>query len=367
MRRERAAILIQAAWRGYAARSEFLKTRNQVIVLQSLARGFLVRRNYRAERERRAAITIQRIWRGTRERRRFLAIRAKVILAQCCIRRHAAKNQLKVLREEARSISHFKEVSYKLENKVIELTQNLAKRTQENKSLLSQLSILETQLSSWQERHSTLEERAAGLEKEAVKANDAVARTIVLERELESLQVRYEDTQSNLDKMEREATALKDALVRRSAELEAALSEKDSAERIRGSLNQEIQSLKDEVERLSQNGLPGSPISNGQKAPANGKLNGLLAVYSGKRANRTPRRRSYVDAGDTSAGEDLRIGSMAFNPRPASMAFSPAMLQKNWMASPTNGDIPAPPHGDLDAEVHGCIPYMLTTVDTATA
>jgi len=350
-RKERAATIIQASWRGFSTRSKYLATRNQIIRLQSAARGFLVRRNYRSVREGRAALTIQKTWRGSLDRRRFLSIRAKVILAQCCIRRHSARNQLKALREEARSISHIKEVSYKLENKVIELTQNLTKRTQENKALLSQLALLESQLSSWQERHSTLESRAADLEKDAIKANDAISRTITLETELKTLQSRYDDTQRNLDNMEKEASALKQTLLKRSAELEDALSARDSAKQVHGSLNQEIQSLKLEVERLSQYG-PTSPLVNGQKTPVNGKMNGLLRnISTGRRSNRTPRRRSFIDGAET-LGEDFAIGSVAYNPRPASMAFSPAALQKSWMNSPANGfDMPLPPSDNIDSEV----------------
>jgi len=354
-RKERAAILIQSSWRGFSTRSKYLATRNQIIRLQSAARGFLVRRSYRSVREERAAVTIQKTWRGSLDRRRFLSTRNKVILAQCCIRRHSARNQLKVLREEARSISHIKEVSYKLENKVIELTQNLTKRTQENKALLSQLAVLDSQLSSWQVRHSTLEARAAEYEKDAVKANDAIARTINLETDLKTLQSRYDDTQRNLDNMEKEAAALKQTLMKRSAELEDALTAQDSAKQTHGSLNQEIQSLKLEVERLSQNGPITSPLLNGQKTPVNGKMNGLLRnVSSGKRLNRTPRRRSFVDGAETLGG-DLAIGSVAYNPRPVSMAFSPAALQKNWMGSPANGfDMPLPPSDNIDSEVPLC-------------
>lgn len=365
-KKERAATRIQARWRGYSTRSKYLATRNQIIRVQSVARGFLVRRNYRSIRQERAAINIQRTWRGSLDRRRFLSTRAKVVLAQCCIRRHLARNELKQLREEARSISHIKEVSYKLENKVIELTQNLSKRTQENKSLLSQLSILESQLMSWQERHSTLEQRAAGFEKDAIKANDAIARTITLEQDLKALQNRYDDTQRNLDNLEKEAATLKQTLMKRSAELEDARNAQDSAEQIRGSLNQEIQSLKLEVERLSQNGSIVSPSTNGQKTPVNGKLNGILSVSTGKRSNRTPRRRSYVDGLDP-VGEDLRVGSVAYDPRPASMAFSPAALQKNWMSSPTNGsDMSTPAHGNIDSEVPHYL-FRILIIDYATS
>src|SRR4030095_4846682 len=113
---------------------------------------------------------------------------------------------------------------------------------------------LESQLTSWQERHSTLEQRAASLEMEAIKANDAVARTITLEMELKTLQSRYNDTQRNLDNKEKEAAIMKQTLTKRSAELEEALNKESSARQLHGSLNQEIQSLKLEVERLSQNG-----------------------------------------------------------------------------------------------------------------
>jgi myosin V len=351
-KKERAATLIQASWRGYSARSKYLAVRRQVILLQALVRGILVRRSYRSVREERAALTIQRTWRGSVERRKFLRIRSKVILAQCCVRRRLARNELRGLREEARSISHIKEVSYMLENKVIELTQNLAKRTQENKALISQISILESQVANWQEKHTNLSERATGLEKEAAKANDAISRTLALEQDLKTLETRYEETQRNLDAMESEGATLKQTLLERSAELKGALEARDSAENVRGSLNQEIQSLKLEVERLSQNGPPLSPLINGQKTPVNGKLNGLLSVSTGKRSNRTPRRRSYIDAGDSSVGDDMRVGSMAYNPRPASMAFSPAALQKNWMGSPGNGvDMAVPIYDNIDAEV----------------
>ncbi|KAG2741190.1 hypothetical protein P692DRAFT_20910423 [Suillus brevipes Sb2] len=50
-----------------------------------------------------------------------------------CVRRRLARKQLKALRAEARSVSKFKEISYRLENKVVELTQTLQTRTEEKK------------------------------------------------------------------------------------------------------------------------------------------------------------------------------------------------------------------------------------------
>src|SRR5205814_10570179 len=120
-----------------------------------------------------------------------------------------------------------------------------------------------------------------------------------------------------------------------------------SAKQLHGSLNREIQSLKLEVERLSQNGPSISPVVNGQKIPVNGKVNGLLSASTGKRSNRSSLRRSYVSGREIS--DDLRLGSLAYNPRPASMAFSSAALQKNWMGnSPNKGEMGMPPVDSIE-------------------
>ena len=60
----------------------------------------------------------------------------KIIFIQSCVRRRLARKELKALKAEARAVSKFKEISYKLENKVVELTQNLQARTAEKKELL---------------------------------------------------------------------------------------------------------------------------------------------------------------------------------------------------------------------------------------
>ena len=62
---------------------------------------------------------------------------------QSCIRRRLARKELKALKQEARSLSKFKEISYKLENKVVTLTQNLQRRTEEKKELQTRLEDLE--------------------------------------------------------------------------------------------------------------------------------------------------------------------------------------------------------------------------------
>jgi hypothetical protein len=91
----------------------------------------------------------------------------------------------------------------------------------------------------------------------------------------------------------------------------------------------------------------------------------MLSVSTGKRSNHTPQRRSYVDGVDL-VGDDFRVGSVAYNPRPASMAFTSAALQKNWMPNLTNGvDTFMPPFANIDSEVCPCIPLFIIDYSTS--
>jgi myosin-5 len=79
---------------------------------------------------------------------------------QSCLRRRLARKQLKSLKEEARSATKLKELSYRLENKVVELTQSLQKRTGEARELQARLSEVQSQLQSWMNKHEESEGRA---------------------------------------------------------------------------------------------------------------------------------------------------------------------------------------------------------------
>lgn len=71
---------------------------------------------------------------------------------------------MKGLKQEARSISKFKEISYRLENKVVELTQTLQTRTAERKELQGKVDELEQQLRSWVTKYEDSDSRAKQLQ-----------------------------------------------------------------------------------------------------------------------------------------------------------------------------------------------------------
>lgn len=61
------------------------------------------------------------------------------------------------MKADAKSVNHLKEVSYKLENKVIELTQNLASKVKENKEMTERIKELQVQVEESAKLQETLE------------------------------------------------------------------------------------------------------------------------------------------------------------------------------------------------------------------
>lgn len=122
------------------------------------------RQEYQRLRENNAAIQIQRLVRGVLARKWCQIQLQKVIFLQSCIRRHAARKQLLILKADAKSADHFKEVSYKLENKVVELTQTVTSLKTEKKELTVKVSNLERQIQHWTDKHEKMEKEAKSME-----------------------------------------------------------------------------------------------------------------------------------------------------------------------------------------------------------
>lgn len=220
----------------------------------------------------------------TRDRRR-------VVLLQSCVRRRQAKQQLKTLKTEARSATHFKEVTYKLENKVVELTQTLQTRTAENRSLQGKLRALEQQLESWQTKHDEADSRARSLQAEVDKPTVALPEFEALAQEKRDLDARLDESLKKLAEQDAEIDRLHAEFLKEKAELEkqheslktslAAVSD-DSA--TVSTLRQEISSLREQLSRqvAINNAAAKAPrldganfqMTTGQRAPPPAVANG---------------------------------------------------------------------------------------------
>ncbi|OJD27266.1 hypothetical protein ACJ73_01348 [Blastomyces percursus] len=324
IRRIKAATTIQRVWRGQKERKHYVSIRNNIILFESVAKGYLCRRNIMDTILGNAAKTIQRAFRSWRSLRAWRQYRKKVIIIQNLYRGRKARLQYKKLREEARDL---KQISYKLENKVVELTQSLGTLKRENKTLTAQLENYESQLKSWRSRHNALEARSRELQAEANQAGISAAQLAALEEDMAKLQQNHAEALATVKRLQEEEKVSRESLKVATAELEKLRQANSDNEVEKESLRQLISELQDELELAKRsvpvNGLNGD-LQNG--AAAQPGITGLINLVSSKKPK--PKRRS---AG-TERIEADRFSSV-YNPRPVSMAVPSASRRSNLSGS----------------------------------
>ncbi|GAA6027831.1 hypothetical protein JCM8097_001737 [Rhodosporidiobolus ruineniae] len=362
MRRENAAVMIQKQARGFLERTRYERTRKAVIAIQALVRGRHVRATFREQRKNQAAVALQSLLRGALVRQQYQIDRRRVVLLQSCVRRRQAKNQLKSLKQEAKSATHFKEVTYRLENKVVELTQTLQSRTADNRELNSKLKALERQLESWTAKHDEADKRARDLQAEVDKPTVALPEFEALSQQKRELDARLEESLKKIAEQDAEIERLHQDFLKQKADLEAqhdtlktslATASDDSAT-VSG-LRQELSSLREQLSRQvalnnaaakaprpdganfqmatgqnraaapAPNATTSPLVENGNAALPAGVAAAAAALTGTGGSKRRARRHSDVMAEATGSGvvpipEDDRWER---SPRAVSMAFAP--------------------------------------------
>ncbi|KAI1096852.1 putative myosin MYO2 [Rostrohypoxylon terebratum] len=308
LRTVKAATTIQRVWKGSKQRKAFQRIRNSVILVQAVAKGYLRRKEIMETRVGNAVILIQRVWRSRRQVQKWRNYRKKVTLVQSLWRGRQARKEYKTMREEARDL---KQISYKLENKVVELTQSLGTMKSANKTLQSQVENYESQIKSWKSRHNALETRTKELQAEANQAGIAVAKLQAMEEEMKKLQQNFDESTSSVKRMQEEERELKESLRTANAELDRIKRESTLHENEKMTLREQLAQMSEELELAKRSGPMNGEITNGNGvAPTNGLIN----LVSSKK----PKRRS---AGAEPSGMMDRF-SAAYNPRPVSMAVT---------------------------------------------
>jgi len=185
-------------------------------------------------------------------RRDFRSDVRRVIYMQSCIRRRLARRQLKALKAEARSVSKFKEISYRLENKVFELTQTLQKRTEEKNEVAVKLATVELQLKSWISRHEEVDARAKQLTSGLATSQTELTRHDELLRQMEAIEKRLEEAVATVQEREQTIRRLEDDLTRQASELEHRAKQVDSLPIRNAEDSSVILTLKNEVSSLRE-------------------------------------------------------------------------------------------------------------------
>ncbi|KAG0314758.1 Myosin type-2 heavy chain 1, partial [Podila horticola] len=256
LRQERSALLLQTFLRGYVQRKKFVDSRNHALRLQCAIRAKNARANFQTLREHAGATKIQQIWRGIMARRQYKKEIRSIILVQSCIRRNKARKALLSLKAEARSVNHLKEVSYKLEGKVVELTRALDLAHQQNKSFDSQVASLESQVRSWKEKYelsqqSKSKEIAHAAENPTVPKNEFET----LKAANVELQSKYNESVEKVRTLDQEITKLTESLAKTKDEinkLAAQAKVKPEDSEIVTSLRRENQYVREQLAQLSK-------------------------------------------------------------------------------------------------------------------
>ncbi|KAG5645849.1 hypothetical protein DXG03_005191 [Asterophora parasitica] len=252
IRREVSAIRLQNGIRRFIQRKHFLDTRRAITLFQSRVRGAQARKFYVEEKTGQAARLLQSLIRGVFARRLFRTDVKHVVYLQSCVRRRLARKELKVLRAEARSVSKFKEISYKLENKVVELTQTLQQRTAEKKQLQAQLSELEQQLQQWINRHEEADTRSKTFHTSLTAAEAELTRRDELLLAKADVEKRLEEAIAKAAEKEETIQKLTDDLIRQASQLETQQRAIESAPARNQEDNSVIMTLKNEVSSLRE-------------------------------------------------------------------------------------------------------------------
>jgi myosin V len=270
---------------------------------------------------------------------------------QSCIRRRLARKELKALKAEARSVSKFKEISYRLENKVVELTQTLQSRTQEKKELQVRLAELDQQVQQWMMKFDEADTRGKQLQTDLQAVHADLSRERELLKTKADVEKRLEDALNKVAERENAVQQMSDTLSRQAAQLDEqqkAIDSKPIRNTEDGSiimtLKNEVSSLREQLNRANAlNALtrgsrpePTSPtfapvLRVGEPSlVANGTTNGesdLSSAKSHQRRHSSAGVFSLASSDHRASVDELMISvkrNQSMNPRAVSVAYNGA-------------------------------------------
>ena len=276
-----AAIKIQTAIRGFVARQQLQRTLKSVIVLQKSIRGKQVRHALLKQRTENSAVTIQSAVRGYAARKAYKKSRKDVVLIQSCIRRRLAIAELKQRKVDAKSVNHLQEVSYRLENKVIELTQSLTSKIQENKRMIEDITNLKNLLQQSSTAHETLKSREIEFNEKFDSQNANHQEEIQsLNKELESIKAEYSAAEEKIEKLSKEQAELRQEVLRKIAELNETKDALVKRDTIEIDLKSHIEQLKTELATLQSQQQRGGIVNAKTRSASSKRHSSALAWNS---------------------------------------------------------------------------------------
>ncbi|KAG7904008.1 hypothetical protein KL935_000147 [Ogataea polymorpha] len=298
-----ASIKIQSLIRGYFVRSRYNSSRASLVSLQAILKGHLYRSKLRESLQKDAATLIQSALRGRAARNHYKKTLWAVVFAQSCFRRQLARKEYLHLRAEAKSVNKLQEVQYSLENKVIELTQSLTSKIDDNSKLMSEIEILRSQVSDSQKQHAEFKSRELEFNQKYDSTVSKHTESLsALNAELEKYKQDYEAARQKVDELTQQQVQLKKELEENVEQLKAAQKALDDSQKENGDLNSSILQLKQELLELQNQISVGAPALGKSRAMGTPGSPGLNHKSNG---NYEPRPASIVTT--TSNKDDMDL------------------------------------------------------------
>ena len=253
MLKTESAIKIQSLIRGSVVRSQFNKAIYSLVLLQAALHGAYVRNDILRSVRYHSAISIQSALRGFSARKRYQHVVHSAIVIECCGRRLLAKKKYNKLRAEAKSLNKMKEVQYGLENKVIELTQNLTNKVEENRKLMSQIEELQQVLATTRDQETELKQKQVKMSTEYnTEISGHQKKVAELNDQISQLKHEYEDAKVKVEEMTKAQSNLREELTKNVEDLKKAQDELDSSKKENETLHGSIERLQKDLDSLQK-------------------------------------------------------------------------------------------------------------------
>ncbi len=316
-RERQAATKIQSLARGFLLRKEFNQDIHSIIEFESRTRGYLIRRRFLKIRVEGAAIIIQRWWKGYHARKEYAKMRRGIIYTQSSFRRRLAYKELVKLKVDAKSAKHFKEVSYQLENKVVELTQTLAAKKDENKTIKDHIAHLEKIVEQGKAEREELVQREKELEAELKQSSqDHLTKVRELEASIAAIEAKRGEALDRISFIETQNEDILQQVKEKEEELSKYKSTIEDRNVTQGDLNKTIDDLRREIETLTSETVR---LQEQQKV-TQVTIENIGAPSKFRKTPTSGRRRSLSPSKWNGPGLDISGGN-GRGPRPVSVAF----------------------------------------------
>ena len=257
------AVDIQKVIKAFKIRKDTNQIISSVIRIQSVLRMLEHQKQFAIQRDNNAATALQKKIRALKPRREFLHKKKSTVVVQSLIRRKFAKAKLSSLKTEAESVNNLKEVSYQLENKVIELSESLAVKIKENKELNVRISELQESLSSNVNLQEALklenENSKKSIEELNAEHSDSVKS---YEEKLQLAKANMESVLVEVEEIKQAKEELKKDIKEKLEELTKTREQLSNTDTLNTDLQNEVTSLKSEIQRLQAALASGAALSS---------------------------------------------------------------------------------------------------------